>query len=336
MTISDDYTALRDAAAIGSVSARAAIGLSGKDRATYLQGLLTNDIQALIPGSGCYAAWLTAQGRMLTDVHVFEPGDMMLLDVPAAELLATMQRLDQFLFGEDVRLADLSESLRAVWIHGPLAPAVLERTLSGVAGAEAAADPSPRGWANYHNARASFVGAPVVVARVDQLGVPGFCVYVESGLSADLEAALLAGGAVRAGASAIEARRIEAGYPIFGTDMTPETIPLEAGIEHRAISQSKGCYVGQEVIIRVLHRGQGRVAKRLVGLRVDGDVPSAGAKVFAGDREVGVVTSAARSPRFGAVALGYVHRDFTVSGTAVLVAASAERLPAVVSDLPLV
>ena len=87
--------------------------MSGADRASYLQGLLTNDIQALTPGTGCYAAWLTPQGRMLTDLHVFESGDMILLDVPADELAATLQRLDQFLFSEDVQLADLSGTLAA-------------------------------------------------------------------------------------------------------------------------------------------------------------------------------------------------------------------------------
>ena len=97
--------------------------------------------------------------------------------------------------------------------------------------------------------------------------------------------------------------------------MKEDTIPLEAGIEDRAISTSKGCYVGQEVIIRVLHRGHGRVAKHLVGLAIDGPAPAAGAPIASGDREVGRVTSAAVSPRAGTVALGYVHRDFAAPGT---------------------
>jgi len=106
---------------------------------------------------------------------------------------------------------------------------------------------------------------------------------------------------------------------IFGADMKEDTIPLEAGIEGRAISTSKGCYVGQEVIIRVLHRGHGRVARHLVGLAIDGPVVPTGAPILAGDREVGRVTSAAVSPRAGTVALGYVHRDFVAPGTALAV-----------------
>jgi len=346
MTISEQYRALKEHAVIGAVAPRNAIGVSGRDRASYLQGLLTNDIPALTPGTGCYAAWLTPQGRMLTDVHVFESGDMILLDVPAAELAATLQRLDQFLFSEDVQLADLAGTLTSVWIHGTAAPALLEQTHTGAQGLAS--------WPEYHNARATFDGEvsskndprphfPVVVGRVSQLGVPGFVVYIEPSRKADLERALIDRGAVAAEPSVIEAARIEAGYPVFGVDMTGDTIPLEAGIEERAISLTKGCYVGQEVIIRVLHRGHGRVARRLVALRLDGAGAVAGAKIFTGDREVGAVTSAAVSPVLGSIALGYVHRDFTEPGTALSVeessglprATSRGRVGAVVSARPL-
>ena len=336
MTRSDDYQALREAAGIGAVAPRTAIGVSGRDRAAYLQGLLTNDIQALTQGTGCYAAWLTPQGRMLTDLHLFESGDMILLDVPTSELLATMQRLDQFLFSEDVQLADLSDALKAVWVHGPAAASVLEQVLAGVSEVEAQAE--ARGlhtWPEYHNARATFADAPVVVARVSQLGVPGFCVYIEPARAAELQRTLVAAGAVEAGEDAIQAARIEAGYPLFGLDMTPDTIPLEAEIEDRAISLTKGCYVGQEVIIRVLHRGHGRVAKKLVALRIDGGLPERGAKIFAGDKDAGAVTSAAHSPRFGSIALGYLHRDFVAPGTSVAVDTPSGRVPAVVSARPL-
>jgi folate-binding protein YgfZ len=329
---------LDEKAAIGAVAPRSAIGVSGRDRASYLQGLLTNDIQALTAGTGCYAAWLTPQGRMLTDLHVFESGEMILLDVPAAELAATLQRLDQFLFSEDVQLANLTDTLTSVWIHGPAVPEFLEQTLTGVQGLAS--------WPEYHNARATFDGVsstndlrphfPVVVARVSQLGVPGFVVYIEPAEKADLERALVDRGAVVAEPSAMEAARIEAGYPVFGVDMTDDTIPLEAGIEDRAISFSKGCYVGQEVIIRVLHRGHGRVARKLVAIRLDGEHPvSRGAKIYVGDRDVGAVTSAAVSPALGSIALGYVHRDFVEAGTQLSVEGPAGRVGAVVSGRPL-
>ena len=135
-------------------------------------------------------------------------------------------------------------------------------------------------------------------------------------------------------AEAIAAARIEAGYPVFGLDMTEDTIPLEAGIESRAISFTKGCYVGQEVIIRVLHRGHGRVARKLVSVRVEGRRPDRGARFFSGEREIGAVTSAAESPRSGTIALGYVHRDFLAPGTELEVEIASGRASAVVCEIP--
>jgi folate-binding protein YgfZ len=180
-----------------------------------------------------------------------------------------------------------------------------------------------------------FGDQPVVVVRIDQLGVPGFCLYVEPTQQEALLDALERAGAARVSQEAVDAARIESGYPVFGSDMTNDTIPLEAAIESRAVSFTKGCYVGQEVIIRVLHRGGGRVARKLVALRIDGARPERGATIYSGDREIGVVTSAAESPRLGVIALGYVHRDFVAPDTAVQVDAAGVRTPATVSALPL-
>lgn len=301
--------------------------MTGKDRAAYLQGLLTNDIQALTAGTGCYAAWLTPQGRMITDVHVLESGDMILLDVPVELVDTILQRLDQFLFTEDVQLASLTGALRAVWIHGPAAAQIVSTAIPGI--------PSLAEWSEYQHGRFEFTGGPIVIARISQLGVPGFCAYVDPDHADALVAALVAGGARQVSQEAIDALRIQAGYPVFGTDMTEDTIPLEAGIESRAISFTKGCYVGQEIVIRVLHRGGGRVARKLVGLRMDGVVPHRGAHIFAGDRDIGFITSAALSPVLGAIALGYVHRDFTGPGTEVAVAAADSPQLAKVTARPM-
>jgi folate-binding protein YgfZ len=326
MMLQDEYRAIREGAALVTGAPRARIAVSGKDRASYLQGLLTNDIQALGPGSGCYAAWLTPQGRMMTDMHVLEAGHMMLLDVPASVRELVLQRLDQFLFSEDVQLGDVTDALRGVEVHGPGALGAIGAVFPGL----------PGDWPEYRNQRAELAGSPVVIARIDQLGVPGFTMYVEAAREADLVAALERGGATRVGDAAADAARIEAGYPIFGIDMDDDIIPLEAGIERRAISFTKGCYVGQEVIIRVLHRGQGRVARRLVGLRLqDGAPPAHGTRIHAGDREVGFVTSAATSPRLGTISLGYVHRDFVAPGTNVEIESAGGRTSATVSALPM-
>ena len=327
MSLPEDYRALREGAAIGSISPRVQLAVAGKDRAAYLQGLLTNDIQALTPGTGCYAAWLSPQGRMLTDMHVLESGGMILLDVPAQTADATLERLDQFIFSEDVTVGSLDATLAGIWVHGPQAAASLERTLEGARDLAA--------WSDYHHAQLELDGQPVSVARIDQLGVPGYCAYLERSREPQLAAALQSAGARLAGGRALDAARIEAGYPIFGIDMTDATIPLEAGIEHRAISFTKGCYVGQEIIIRVLHRGGGRVAKKLVALRIEGASAARGSTLLADDREIGEVTSAADSPRLGSIALGYVHRDFTAPGTSIQVAVDGGRVAAVVAERPM-
>ena len=327
MSTSDQLSALREAAVFGAVAEHRQVAVSGPDRAAFLQGLLTNDITALSAGQGCYAAWLTPQGRMLTDMHVLEAGDMLLLDVPAAEVGHVVARLEQFHFTEDVRIADLSGSLESVWVHGPTA----SRVLAALAPSGGAFTSDTRvSWVNYQNARAALAGLDAVVARIDQLGVPGYVVYVGAGQGDELTRALVSNGAQPAAPEVIEAARIEACYPVFGVDMTADTIPLEADIQDRAISLTKGCYVGQEVIIRVLHRGHGRVARKLVGLHVDGAVPPRGAKIFVGDREVGAVTSAAQSPRLGSIALGYVHRDVVEPGTAVEVGVASGRASATI------
>ena len=320
-----DSAAIREGAAIGAVASRSAIALAGADRASYLQGLLTNDIQALQPGQGCYSAWLTPQGRMFTDMHVLQSDSLLLLDVPANLAEEVLQRLDQFLFTEDVQLQSLADSLTSVWLHGPRAAHVLEQSLGAT---------SLDAWAQYQHERRDFDGTAVVIARIDQLGVPGYCAYVEAGQHDALVTTLERSGAALVSADAIDAARIEHGYPVFGLDMTHDTIPLEAGIENRAISFTKGCYVGQEIIIRVLHRGGGRLARRLVGLRAPDGALRRDAKIMSGEREIGLVTSAAESAQLGSIALGYVHRDFVAPSTHVVVDVDGHRLDAIVTALP--
>ena len=321
MSLEHDYAIIREGAAIGAISARQPLAIAGADRASFLQGLLTNDMLSLTAGSGCYASWLTPNGRMLTDMHVLASGTTMLLDVPEQTAAATLERLEQSHFTEDIQLASLADDLAGIWLHGPAAPGVLERAL----GAEGLA-----AWRDYQHAPFELAGAPASVARIDQLGVPGYCVYVAPAAVSVCTGALEAAGAVVAGPEAIAAARIEAGYPVFGLDMTEDTIPLEAGIESRAISFDKGCYVGQEIIVRVLHRGGGRVAKKLVSLTLEGDAQRDD-RLFAAEREVGRITSAVDSPRAGKrIALGYVHRDFVEPGTELKVKTAGGEVPAVV------
>jgi len=322
--ISSGYAAVRSAAGLVDRSGIGRILLTGADRRSYLQGLLTNDIAALTPGTGCYAAMLTAQGRMMTDMRVLELGDGLLLDVPRQVTPAIRDHLDRFIFSEDAQVEDVTASREEIGIYGPGALDVLVK--AGMEGAP----PS----ALFESTRIRLTGADAVLVRSDEAGVPGYDVIVDAGAAASVAGALLAAGAVRVSEADAEAVRIESGRPRFGADMDTDTIPLEAGLEARAISRSKGCYVGQEVIVRVQDRGHGRVAKRLVGLVLDAGaaVPAAGARIASGEREIGRVTSAVRSPALDrAIALGYVHRDFVEPGTPVTI----DGFGSVVAALPI-
>ena len=304
MNSPDDYGALREGAGYIERTDLGRLRLRGADRRSYLHGILTNDIQALAAGDSCYAALLTPQGRMITDMHVYELGDETLLTLPVSLAADIRDRLDQYIFTEDVQVEDATAATVQFGVYGPAAAAVLSRM--------------------------SLAPSPTTLPGRD-MGVAGFEVIALRAQAGEFERLVTEGGAVAVDWSTLDALRIEAGIPKFLVDMTTETIPLEATIEDRAISMTKGCYPGQEVIIRVLHRGGGRVAKKLVGLRFgDGQpVPAAGEKVKVGDREVGTITSAVLSPRLSrAVALGYVHRDFVTPGTAVTVGGVAAEISA--------
>ncbi len=308
---------------------RGRIVVSGRDRATYLQGLLTNDIPALKEGQGCYAAYLTPQGRMISDLFVYELGDVILLTLPMTTKEVVLAKLDQFIFSEDVQLGDVTDTFGSVVIAGPDA-ALAVNALLGTDVATLAAMPV------HGNLRATASGQPVIVLRVDDTGEPGFELLVPAEALAGVRTLLLNAGAIEADEATAEQLRIEAGVPRFGQDMDEETIPLEAGIEATAISFTKGCYVGQEVIIRVLHRGHGRVARKLVGLTFEPatPVPAPGTVLRVEEKEVGAITSSAFSPASGRpIALGYVKRDFIEPGTAVV---TADGTPAQVVPLPFV
>jgi folate-binding protein YgfZ len=266
----DGYRALRTEGGVVRRTDRAVLAITGAERAAWLQGLVTNDVASLAPGETRYAAYLTPQGRMITDLNVVARPDRLLLDVPASLAAPLREKLDGLIFAEDAQVLDQSQALE-IWT--------------------AIAPGEPSGGA--------------LTDAVVAAGQPHGFSYPE--ISFDT----------------FEVVRIERGIPRFLVDMDTDTIPLEAGIEDRAISFTKGCYVGQEVIVRVTHRGGGRVAKKLVRWKADPSaaiVPLAGARIFADTKDIGRVTSAAFSPaKEAVVGLGYVHRDFLAVGTEVTV-----------------
>jgi folate-binding protein YgfZ len=311
----DQYNAARTAAVMIDQPRQGTIALTGADRASFLHSLLTNDIATLTKGTGTYAAYLTPQGRMISDMRVVETGSRMLLGVERDVAGALAERLDKLIFSEDVQVKDVSQDLDVIGVHGPSAAVTIHRA-TGASVAELTAQ--------YDN----LVHNSLTLVRDDALAVPGFDVYVPVADADALRAEILEAGAVVAESETYDTLRIEAARPRFGVDMTTETIPLEAGIEDRAISFTKGCYVGQEVIIRVMHRGHGRVARRLVSIVLpSGNVPGHGDAIFIGDRRVGEITSATESPKLGAaLALGYVQRDHAAPGHTLTINGSEARV----------
>ena len=293
---------------------RGHLRFDGTDAVTFLQALVSNDVAALGPGQGVYATYLTPQGRMISDLRIHRRRDHLLAEVPAKLTARLLSAFDALIFSEDVTVSDVSATLSQIAVIGARAADTVARAL--------AIDP------NVLDGLAPLSGIDVgtrFVSRADDSEAwPVFDVFVAKEEAERVVVALHQAGAAQILPDVLEALRIESGRPAFGVDMTDETIPLEAGLLDRAISTTKGCYVGQEIIIRVLHRGGGRVAKRLSRLELDASVsepPAAGTILSAEGKDVGKITSAAFSPaRDRVVALGYVSRDLAEAGRSIVVA----------------
>jgi folate-binding protein YgfZ len=324
------YRAALENVAVEETGGRGVVALVGPDAVPFLHGILTNDIAALGIGEGCYAAWLTPQGRTITDMHVLRLDGEVLLELEPGMAATAAARLDTSIFAEQIRIEDRSAQVTSLTLHGPRALALVVDAL-GIGADDRAALASSRAAIRLATAEEG----RVVVFTDRWLGTEGVRVLAPSAAIERVRAAAMRAGAPTLGRDAAEALRIEAGMPVFGIDMTDETIPLEAGIAERAISMTKGCYVGQEVIVRILHRGHGRVVRRLMGLEIaGGHVPAASAELFDAEKSVGRITSAAMSPGRGhPIALAYLHRDLAEPGQQVFVGAPGD-LPANVVALP--
>lgn len=315
------YAAATAGAAWAAWGAEGRIEVRGPDRVSWLQGLLTNDVAALAPDSGCYAAYLTPQGRMIADVRVLVREDAVWLDVPGSAKDGLLARLESFVISEDVELRDLTDVVARIGVYGPAAAEVISTALVPPGEHRQACARRLGDLAEHAHLARPWQGHDVLVAATRDYAVTGFDLYVARAEVERVVAALGEAGALPIDAATLEVLRIEAGRPRFGADMDETTIPLEAGLEDRAISFTKGCYVGQEVIVRVRDRGHGKVARRLMRITEVAAYagPQAsfgpGAILLVDGKEIGRVTSAAWSPRAGrTVALGYVQRAHAEAG----------------------
>src|SRR5215203_2704556 len=287
-TSTDGYRAMLDGCAVLDRSERGKLSLTGAEAKEFLHGQVTNDVEGLEPGSGCYAAFLTHKGKMLGDLRVLDAGDELLLDCERVALQELFNLIRRFKLGRDVELHKRTLETGLLSLIGPRSRAV------------AGAEDLP---AAEHAHRPGTIGGAQVRLVATDLGVDVLCNAADA---ARVTAALSEAGAVPAGEEVAELRRVETGRPRYGVDLDDSVIPQEAGLNERAVSFTKGCYVGQETVARLHYRGKPN--RHLRGLRLDG--PAArGAVLRLGEREVGRLGSLVESPALGAIALALVRRE---------------------------
>jgi folate-binding protein YgfZ len=311
-TLASSYRALTESAGVVDRSDLGKLALTGGQAAEMLNGQVSNDVEALAPGTGCYAALLTNKGKMLGDLRVLATADELLLICERVALQALFDQIRRGAIGWDAELHKRTLQQGLLSVIGPRARAV-------VPGAAALGD------AEHANTAATIGGAEVLLVATD-LGVD---VIGAAEDTARVHDALLAAGAAAVDEAAAEIVRVESGRPRYGLDLDDGTIPQEAGLNERAVSFTKGCYVGQETVARLHWRGKPN--RHLRGLRLSEPVVH-GTRLRLGEREVGRVGSAAVSPRHGAIALAIVRREATVGDT--LAAGDDGAVRARVVDVP--
>src|ERR1035437_5098743 len=293
------YNELREGAAWLDVSGRGKIRVAGEDRARLLHAMTTNHIQQLTPGTGCYAFFLTAQGRILADVNVLCRPDSFLLDTEPETRQKLLEHLDKFIIADDVTLEDLTPTLATIAVEGPKSPEVLSAV--GVPELESG-----------YGAHAEWGSA--LVARLSVTGGQGFFIFVPAAEKDEILRQIEAVGAVPADEDAFHVVRLELGTPPYGEDISDRYLTQEANQMH-ALHFHKGCYLGQEIVERV--RSRGLIHRVLKPLEIEGQgPPEPGTKLQAGGASAAEVTSAAYSPALGkVVALGYVRVGYAEPGT---------------------
>jgi tRNA-modifying protein YgfZ len=287
-TKADEYRALTEGCGLVDRAGRGRLALTGPDRREFLHGQITQDVETLEPGHGRYAALLTHKGKMLSDMRVLDVGDELLLSCERAGLQEIFNMIRRYKLGADVELHKRTLEMGELSLIGPDA--------RRVAGADAL------GPDEHDNVRARIGEHDVILVATD-LGVDVFCA---AEATEGVRGTLLAAGAVEVGEAAAELVRVESGRPRYGVDLDDNVIPQEAGLNERAVSFTKGCYVGQETVARLFYRGKPN--RHLRGLKLSAEVEP-GTPLLLGEKEVGRVTSVAVSPALGPIGLALVRRQ---------------------------
>ena len=272
--MADGYKALRHGAAWLDLAARGRLIARGRDRARLLHNVTSNEVKKMTPGDTCYAFALTPQGRIVADLFLLCRADHFLIDTEPELRDKVSAQILRYRVADQVELEDATEGTSSIGVEGPEAPALESRVPAGLD-----------------------------LAHISETGQPGFRIYAAAGEKAEIVRVLEEAGAVAATAKEARTVRLENGRPRYGEDILETSLPQETGQMH-AVSFTKGCYIGQEIVERI--RARGHVNRLLTRLELDGPEPPAPGKQAIGGREV-EVTSAVYSPEMGkVVVLGYL------------------------------
>jgi tRNA-modifying protein YgfZ len=308
--LSAEYLAVTEGCGLLDRSDRGKLALSGGEAKGFLQGQVTNDVEALSAGEGCYAAFLTPKGKMLGDLRVLDTGEELLLDTERPALQALFNMVRRFSVGYDAQLHKRTLERGLLSLIGPTSDAVLREIAP------------PR---IEHSHRPVELAQMRVRAIRTDVGIDLVCEAAQTETLAETLAEL---GAAGVSEQAAEIVRVERGRPRYGVDLDETVIPQEAGLNERAVSFTKGCYVGQETVARLYYRGKPN--RHLRGLRSD-DPMTAGDELHLEGRLVGRLTSAVTSPRLGHIGLALVRREAPPGSRVTL---GDDGQPGVVVELP--
>ena len=318
-----EHEAVRERAGLIDRSERGKIEVTGKDRATFLHGLVSNDVKGLAPGQGNQSALLDVHGKVTALLVVHCLADRLVLETDGRQGEPLRSGIDRYLFSERAELEDVTAAWGILTVAGPNARKIVEQTLG-----TALPDLSP-----WHHVVVAWEAGELRVVRAEAAGEEGYDVWTQPAGLARLWERLREAGAEPIGREAWDVLRLEAGEVRYGVDVDSSTLLLEAPLDH-AYSLNKGCYLGQEVVARVTYRGH--VNRKMVGFRfADARVPPPGASVVVAGRRAGRITRAAVSPALGVtLALGFLRREHWEPGTRVEVQGGDEVLAAEVTALP--
>jgi folate-binding protein YgfZ len=304
---------------------------TGKDAATFLHNLCTNDIENMPLGAGCEAFFCNARAKVVAHAliyHLLLPAERhaFWIDLAPGQAEKLIRHLDRFIISEQVEIADQTQGFCQVHLAGPKAKAVLGRAL---------ADEIPDLEPLQHMERTFGANVHAHIRRHDPLGLAGYDIVCLSNLGAGLWRMLAGAGATPAGLEAYDVLRVEAGTPVYGTDIDENRFAFDVGLAAQAISYTKGCYLGQEPIVMARDRA-GHAPRTLMGLKLSEgcDLVPRESKAFQGDEDVGFVTSCVKSPRIGVIALAYLRHGHQTPGMDVQIETPSGRHTAIVAKLP--